>query len=99
MTRPYNMEEYKKAFEEILKPRAMEFNPDFVLISAGFDAYKDDPLGGMKVTAQGFAELTTIVKEIAEKCCDGRIVSILEGGYDLVGLADSVKAHISVLQQ
>jgi len=90
--------EYKKIFEEILRPAAMKFKPDFVLISAGFDAHKDDPLGGMKVTAGGFANLTSIVKEIAEKCCEGRIVSMLEGGYDLKGLADSVAAHISALQ-
>lgn len=91
--------EYKKAFELRLRPKAMEFNPDFVLISAGFDAYKDDPLGGMNVTTKGFAELTKIVKEIAEKCCDGRLVSLLEGGYNLDGLANSVEAHISVLQK
>ena len=91
--------EYKKAFEEILKPKAIEFNPDFVLISAGFDAHKDDPLGGMNVTAKGFAELTKIVKEIAGKCCEGRLVSVLEGGYNLDGLADSVETHILVLQK
>jgi len=90
-------ESYKKAFEEILKPRAMEFDPDFVLVSAGFDAHKDDPLGGMNVTANGYAEMTKIVKDIAEKCCDGRLVSVLEGGYSLDGLAESVDAHISVL--
>ena len=92
-------EEYKKAFEEILRPRAVEFNPDFVLISAGFDAHRDDPIGGMNVTARGFAEMTSIVKDIAEKCCEGRIVSVLEGGYDLDGLADSVEAHVSALQE
>lgn len=92
-------EEYIKAFEEKLKPEALEFNPDFVIISAGFDAYKDDPLGGMKVTTKGFAKMTRIVKEIAEEYCNGRIVSVLEGGYNLDGLARSVKAHISVLQE
>ncbi len=91
--------EYIKVFEDILRPEAMKFDPDFVLISAGFDAHKDDPLGGMNVTASGFAEMTSIVKEIAEKCCKGRLVSVLEGGYDLNGLADSVEAHISVLQK
>jgi acetoin utilization deacetylase AcuC-like enzyme len=68
-----------------------------VLISAGFDAHKDDLLGGMKVTAEGFAQLTQIVKEISEKCCEGRLVSVLEGGYGLEGLAASVEAHIRVL--
>ena len=51
----------------------------------------------MNVTASGFAELTAIVKDIAETCCDGRLVSLLEGGYDLDGLAESVAAHVSVL--
>jgi acetoin utilization deacetylase AcuC-like enzyme/formylglycine-generating enzyme required for sulfatase activity len=88
---------YKEAFEDTLKPKAMEFDPDFVLISAGFDAHKDDPLGGMNVTAKGYAELTKIVKNIAEKCCNGRLVSVLEGGYSLSGLAESVDAHVSVL--
>ena len=53
----------------------------------------------MNVTTSGFAEMTYIVKEIAEKCCDGRIVSVLEGGYDLEALADSVEAHILALQK
>ena len=90
-------EEYKKAFNQTLKPAALAFKPDFVLISAGFDAHEDDPLGGMKVTANGFADLTRIVKDIAERCSQGRIVSMLEGGYSLESLADSVEAHIRVL--
>ena len=89
--------DYVRVFKEKLEPAALAFSPDFVLISAGFDAHKDDLLGSMKVTAQGFAELTQIVKAIAEKCCEGRLVSILEGGYHLDGLADSVEAHIQVL--
>ena len=89
--------DYVRVFREKLEPAALAFSPDFVLISAGFDAHKDDLLGSMKVTAQGFAELTQIVKAIAEKCCEGRLVSILEGGYHLDGLADSVEAHIQVL--
>jgi acetoin utilization deacetylase AcuC-like enzyme/formylglycine-generating enzyme required for sulfatase activity len=89
--------DYVKAFKEKLEPAALAFSPDFVLISAGFDAHKDDLLGGMKVTADGFAQLTQIVKDISEKCCQGRLVSVLEGGYGLEGLADSVEAHIRVL--
>ena len=90
-------EEYVSAFEKTLTPAAITFSPDFVLISAGFDAHKDDLLGAMKVTQQGFARLTEIVKNIAEKCCAGRLVSTLEGGYGLEGLAASVEAHIRVL--
>jgi acetoin utilization deacetylase AcuC-like enzyme/formylglycine-generating enzyme required for sulfatase activity len=89
--------DYLRVFEERLKPAALTFSPDFVLISAGFDAHEDDLLGGMKVTTQGFAELTKVVTEIAQKCCDGRLVSVLEGGYHLEGLAASVEAHIRVL--
>ena len=89
--------EYVKAFQERLRPAALAFRPDFVLVSAGFDAYEHDLLGRMKVTPRGFAELTRIVKEIAEQCCRGRLVSVLEGGYDLDGLAACVEAHLRVL--
>jgi len=91
--------DYVGVFEEKLKPAVLTFSPDFVLISAGFDAHKDDLLGGMQVTEQGFAQLTQIVKEIAQKCCEGRLVSVLEGGYGLEGLAASVEAHIRVLMR
>lgn len=90
--------EYLKAFEEILKPQALEFKPDFILVSAGFDAHEDDPIGGMEVTAECYAAMTRVVKGLAEKCCNGRLVSMLEGGYGLQGLADSVEKHISVLR-
>lgn len=91
--------EFIEAFRSKLKPAALAFKPDFVLISAGFDAHKDDPLGGMNVTDKGFAELTSIAREIAEKCCQGRLVSVLEGGYDYEGLASSVETHILNLQK
>ena len=92
-------EEYVRAFRERLRPAALAFRPDFVLISAGFDAYEHDLLGRMKVTPDGFAELTRIVKEIAGQCCRGRLVSVLEGGYDLDGLAACVESHLRVLIQ
>jgi acetoin utilization deacetylase AcuC-like enzyme len=91
--------EYKKVFEEELKPAAAAFKPDFVLVSAGFDSAKDDLLGRMKVTPAGFSELTRIVKGIAEQYCQGRLVTVLEGGYNLESLAASVEAHVRVLQQ
>jgi len=91
--------EYRQAFEQKLRPAALAFKPDFVLISAGFDAHEDDLLGRMKVTTEGFAELTRIVKAIAERHCRGRLVSVLEGGYHLDGLAASVEAHIRVLME
>jgi acetoin utilization deacetylase AcuC-like enzyme len=92
-------DQYLKAFEEKLVPAASSFSPDFVLVSAGFDAHEGDLLGGMRVTDQGFAKLTQITKSIAEKCCAGRLVSVLEGGYRLDDLAASVEAHIGVLMQ
>lgn len=88
---------YVEAFEKKLRPAALDFSPDFVFISAGFDAHENDLLGGMAVTAEGFAKLTAIVKTIAQKCCEGRLVSVLEGGYHLGGLAASVESHIRVL--
>ena len=91
--------DYLTVFEEKLKPAALAFRPDFVLISAGFDAHEHDLLGGMRVTTQGFARLSRIVKDIAEKCCEGRLVSTLEGGYELDKLAASVEAHIRVLME
>ncbi|TKJ35043.1 MAG: hypothetical protein CEE38_16435 [Planctomycetes bacterium B3_Pla] len=88
---------YVEAFEKKLRPAALDFSPDFVFISAGFDAHENDLLGGMAVTAEGFAKLTEIVKGIAQKCCEGRLVSVLEGGYHMEGLAASVESHIRVL--
>ena len=89
--------EYAAVFERILKPVALEFNPQLILVSAGFDIYKGDPLGGMRVTSQGFAELTRIIMDIADRCCAGRVVMTLEGGYDLDGLSRSVKAVVRKL--
>ena len=89
--------ELRQAFEEKLRPAALAFRPDFILISAGFDAHEHDLLGGMNLTPAGFAALTRIVKALADECCGGRIVSVLEGGYGLAGLAASVEAHIRAL--
>ncbi|NUQ62208.1 MAG: SUMF1/EgtB/PvdO family nonheme iron enzyme [Pirellulales bacterium] len=90
-------EDYRRVFREVLEPAARRFDPDFVLVSAGFDAHEDDPLGGMRLTAGQYAEMTRIVKRIAEEHCEGRLVSVLEGGYSLRGLADSVEAHVGAL--
>jgi acetoin utilization deacetylase AcuC-like enzyme/formylglycine-generating enzyme required for sulfatase activity len=90
-------DDYLKVFREKLEPAALSFSPDFVLVSAGFDACKGDVLGGMNITPQGFAQLTQIVKSIAEKCCEGRLVSVLEGGYNLDVMSASVEEHIRVL--
>lgn len=75
----------------------MSFYPDFILISAGFDAEKGDTLGKMELAPQDFSELTKIVKQLAERCCRGRLVSVLEGGYNIEILPKAVEAHIEAL--
>ncbi len=89
--------DYASIFREVLRPVAESFKPDLVLVSAGFDAHRDDPLGGMAVTAEGFAGLCGVVREIAGLSAGGKLVLVLEGGYDLAGLADSVHACVEVL--
>jgi acetoin utilization deacetylase AcuC-like enzyme len=83
--------EYLAVFEKILHPVAREFKPDLILVSAGFDIYEGDPLGGMRVTPKGFAGLTRSVLDLALSCCGGKLVLTLEGGYNVDGLAESVK--------
>jgi acetoin utilization deacetylase AcuC-like enzyme len=87
----YGDGEYAAIFERILKPIAFEFAPELILVSAGFDIFEGDPLGGMRVTPVGFAGLTSTVMNIADYCCGGKVVLTLEGGYDLDGLRDSVR--------
>lgn len=89
--------EYREAFEKILVPAADAFRPDCVLISAGFDAHRDDPLAGMGLTEEGYEILTRIVAGIARRHSHGRILSCLEGGYNLNALAASVERHLLAL--
>jgi acetoin utilization deacetylase AcuC-like enzyme len=89
--------EYVGIFEKIMKPVAMEFNPELILVSAGIDIYENDPLGSMFVSRDGFAALTRSVMDVAQKCCDGKVVITLEGGYDLDGLRASVKSMLKEL--
>jgi acetoin utilization deacetylase AcuC-like enzyme len=84
--------EYLKIFRRLLKPVALAFKPDIVLVSAGFDIYGKDPLGGMDVTTAGFANFARVLMDIADECCGGKLVATLEGGYEVEGLALSVKA-------
>ena len=81
----------------VLEPIALEYDPDLVLISAGFDAHLQDPLANMKLSSDGFGEMMRIVNAIAEKCCQNRTVLVLEGGYDLQALAQSVSKVLSAL--
>jgi acetoin utilization deacetylase AcuC-like enzyme len=85
------------AFRDDLLPAAREFRPDLVLVSAGFDSRVDDLLGGFRVTDAGFRELTRIMVEIAGIAGNGRVVSVLEGGYSLAGLASGARAHVQAL--
>lgn len=84
-------------YRQLLAPIAHEYQPDLVLVSAGFDAHRDDPLAGMRMTERGFAALCAIVCEIADRHASGRVALILEGGYSLAALAGSVKACIESL--
>lgn len=93
----YGDGEFISIFEKIVKPIAVEFNPEFTLVSAGFDIYSDDPLGAMGVTPEGFAGLTQSIMVMANICCDGKVVITLEGGYDIYGQRDSVKAVLKEL--
>jgi acetoin utilization deacetylase AcuC-like enzyme len=86
------------AFEQKLVPAARRFKPDFILISAGFDGMRNDVLGRFDITPAGYAAITRIVVQLANELCQGRIVSVLEGGYRLDGLAESVAAHVKTLR-
>jgi len=90
-------DDYRAVFQKVLVPAADDFKPEFVIISAGFDAHKNDPLASMGLTEAGYAELTQIVAGIAKRHAKGRILSSLEGGYNLTALAASVHAHIGAL--
>ena len=80
-------------------PRVSAFSPQLLLISAGFDAHEDDPLAGMKLRSADFAWVTARLCDIADEHCGGRVVSMLEGGYDLVALGDAARAHVAVLEE
>lgn len=83
---------YVRIFRELLAPVARSFQPELILVSAGFDPYIGDPLGEMKVTPEGFACLTRILLDLAEECCGGRLALVLEGGYHIQGLTRCVRA-------
>jgi acetoin utilization deacetylase AcuC-like enzyme len=90
---------YGIIFEEILKPIALEYQPQLILVSAGFDTHYNDPLGGMEVSEKGFARMTQILMEIAEATAEGKLAFTLEGGYDVEGQTRSVKAVLEELSQ
>jgi len=80
------------AFRSILEPIAYAYKPELILVSAGFDTYYQDPLGSMRVTPEGFAAMARVLLNIADRCCGGKVVAVLEGGYNVQGLTRCVKA-------
>jgi acetoin utilization deacetylase AcuC-like enzyme len=90
-------EEYLTVFDERVIPALEEFGPQFILISAGFDAHRDDPLAGMNLESETYAEMTRRLRALAVRHCEGRIVSVLEGGYNVEALAKSVEHHLTAL--
>ena len=89
-------EKYLNAYELVLK-KLKEFKPEFLLFSAGFDAHIDDPLAQLRLSSEDFYQLTKRTLEISKSICNGNVVSILEGGYDLKALQDSTKRHVDAL--
>lgn len=89
--------ELRAAFQDRIVPALQAFSPELIIVSAGFDAHERDPLGSLTMTDADFAWVTRELMTTAEKLCGGRLVAVLEGGYDLQGLTDSVTAHVGEL--
>jgi acetoin utilization deacetylase AcuC-like enzyme len=89
--------EYLAVFQRVFIPIARQFEPELILISAGFDAHEYDPLAGMALSSQGYGAMTEAVMVLAKECCAGRIACVLEGGYDLTALAEGTASVLSVL--
>ena len=92
-------EQFRAAFENVILPRLRDFRPDLIVISAGFDAHMRDPLANLNLLEADFDWATRKLMEIADVHAGGRVVSVLEGGYDLQGLANSAAAHVAALMQ
>ncbi len=90
--------EFIDILENSLSDKILKYNPDLIIVSAGFDAHIDDPIGGLSVTTKGYFDISNILMNLADEVCEGKIVSSLEGGYNLKALAESVEAHLLALQ-
>jgi acetoin utilization deacetylase AcuC-like enzyme len=90
--------DYELVYTRVALPVLSRFRPELILISAGFDAHMNDPLGGMRLSSAYFGRLTAAIGAVADECCEGRVVAITEGGYDLVALAESLRASIRALE-
>lgn len=91
-------QDYLQVFDTHILPKFREYKPQFILISAGFDAHKDDPLAAINLTQAGFDGLMTRMRRLADEFCGGKIVSVLEGGYHYQRLSECVSSHVSILQ-
>ena len=91
--------QFREAFETTILPRLTSFAPELVMISAGFDAHFRDPLANLNLRAEDYRWVTQKLMELADGTAGGRVVSVLEGGYDLQGLAESVDAHVTALMR
>jgi acetoin utilization deacetylase AcuC-like enzyme len=91
--------QYLRAVEDDVIRIIDDYKPNAILLSSGFDAHRRDPLGGMHVTEQGYGEITRRIVEAADRHCSGRVLSLLEGGYDMEGLASSVAEHVAALME
>jgi acetoin utilization deacetylase AcuC-like enzyme len=89
--------DYLDAFQTHILPALRSFRPELLFISAGFDAHKDDPLAGISLTEDSFAEMTNLLLEVSREYCQGRVISVLEGGYNLQALARSVASHLNAM--
>jgi acetoin utilization deacetylase AcuC-like enzyme len=92
-------EQFKAAFADRILPRLIEYKPELIIISAGFDAHYRDPLANLNLAEEDFAWATKRIMDVAESCAGGRVVSLLEGGYDLQALGNSVAAHVTALMR
>jgi acetoin utilization deacetylase AcuC-like enzyme len=86
--------DHKRGFEAALEEMSANFSPDLIIISAGFDSHRGDPLGQLLLTDHDFVDMTRALKQWADSSCQGRLVSCLEGGYNLETLGETVRAHV-----
>tara|TARA_R110002095_G_scaffold211049_1_gene198790 strand:- start:7126 stop:8199 length:1074 start_codon:yes stop_codon:yes gene_type:complete len=89
--------EFRGAYDDVIFPALARFDPQILLVSAGFDAHEKDPLANLNLTGADYSWISEKLMAVADKHCEGRLVSVLEGGYDLEGLAEGVDAHVKAL--
>jgi len=92
-------EQFRAALETRILPRLISFGPELIIISAGFDAHKRDPLANLQLVEEDFGWATRKIMEVADKTAEGRVISVLEGGYDLEGLSKSAASHVIALMR